>query len=87
VGLPDVAPHYLLVVERQGTLDHLSVEVELVPNIVPTAELRKVVSESVRHHIKSIIGVTADVVVKEPGEIPRSMGKAVRVRDLRPKLG
>jgi len=24
--------------------------------------------------------------VKEPGEIPRSMGKAVRVRDLRPKL-
>jgi len=86
VGLPDVAPHYLLVVERQGTLDHLSVEVELVPNIVPTVELRKVVGESVRHHIKSIIGVTADVVVKEPGEIPRSMGKAVRVRDLRPKL-
>jgi phenylacetate-CoA ligase len=86
VGLPDVAPHYLLVVERKGTLDHLSVEVELVPNVVPTPEMRKVVAQSVRHHIKSIIGVTADVVVKEPGEIPRSMGKAVRVRDLRQKL-
>jgi phenylacetate-CoA ligase len=86
VGLPDVAPHYQLVVERKGTLDHLSVEVELVPNVVPTPELRRVVGETVRHHIKSIIGVTADVVVKEPGEIPRSMGKAVRVRDLRPKL-
>ncbi len=86
VGLPDVAPHYQLVVERKGTLDHLTVEVEMVPNVVPTAELRKVVGESVRHHIKSIIGVTTDVVVKEPGEIPRSMGKAVRVRDLRPKL-
>jgi phenylacetate-CoA ligase len=86
VGLPDVAPHYQLVVERKGTLDHLTVEVELVPNIVPTAELRRVVGESVRHHIKSIIGVTTEVVVKEPGEIPRSMGKAVRVRDLRPKL-
>ncbi len=86
VGLPDVAPHYQLVVERKGTLDHLTVEVEIVPNVVPTAELRRVVGESVRHHIKSIIGVTADVVVKEPGEIPRSMGKAVRVRDLRPKL-
>jgi phenylacetate-CoA ligase len=86
VGLPDVAPHYQLVVERKGTLDHLTVEVEMVPNVVPTAELRRVVGESVRHHIKSIIGVTADVVVKEPGEIPRSMGKAVRVRDLRPKL-
>lgn len=86
VGLPDVAPHYQLVVERKGIMDHLTVEVELVPNIVPTAELRRAVGESVRHHIKSIIGVTTDVLVKEPGEIPRSMGKAVRVRDLRPKL-
>lgn len=86
VGLPDVAPHYQLVVERKGTLDHLTVEVELMQNVVPTPELRRVVGESVRHHIKSIVGVTADVVVKEPGEIPRSMGKAVRVRDLRPKL-
>ena len=86
VGLPDVAPHYQLVVERKGILDHLSVEVELMPNVVPTSEQRKVVGESVRHHIKSIIGVTADVLVMEPGEIPRSMGKAVRVRDLRPKL-
>ena len=86
VGLPDVAPHYQLVVERKGTLDHLTIEVEVMPNVVPTVELRRVVAESVRHHVKSIIGVTADVVVKEPGEIPRSMGKAVRVRDLRPKL-
>jgi phenylacetate-CoA ligase len=87
VGLPDVAPHYQLVLERKGTLDHLTVEVELMPNVVPTNEQRSVVAESVRHHIKSIVGVTADVAVKEPGEIPRSMGKAVRVRDLRPKLG
>ena len=86
VGLPDVAPHYQLVLERKGTLDHLTVEVELMPNVVPTSEQRSVVAESVRHHIKSIVGVTADVAVKEPGEIPRSMGKAVRVRDLRPKL-
>jgi phenylacetate-CoA ligase len=86
VGLPDVSPHYLLVVERKGVLDELTVEVEMNPNAVATMEARAVVAESVRHHIKSIIGVTTDVSVKEPGEIPRSMGKAVRVRDLRPKL-
>jgi len=86
VGLPDVAPHYQLVVERKGIMDHLTVEVEMMPNVVPTKDLRAVVAGSVRHHIKSIIGVTTDVLVKEPGEIPRSMGKAVRVRDLRPKL-
>ena len=31
-----------------------------------------------------MIGISTDVVVKAPGEIPRSQGKAVRVRDLRP---
>ena len=87
VGLPNVAPHYQLVVERQGTLDHLTVEIEALPNAVSTPEFRGAVAESVRHHIKSIIGVTTDVLVKEPGEIPRSMGKAVRVRDLRQKPG
>jgi phenylacetate-CoA ligase len=32
-----------------------------------------------------MVGVSASVVVKKPGEVPRSQGKAVRVRDLRPK--
>ena len=39
----------------------------------------------VARHIKSHIGVTCDVVVKAAGEVPRSQGKAVRVRDARPK--
>ena len=38
-------------------------------------------------HIKSLIGVSADVQVLAPGAVPRSQGKAVRVRDLRPKAG
>jgi phenylacetate-CoA ligase len=32
-----------------------------------------------------MIGVSAAVKVMKPGEVPRSQGKAVRVRDLRPK--
>jgi phenylacetate-CoA ligase len=32
-----------------------------------------------------MIGVTCNVVVKAPGEVPRSQGKAVRVKDLRNK--
>jgi phenylacetate-coenzyme A ligase PaaK-like adenylate-forming protein len=35
------------------------------------------------HHVKSLIGVTCEVAVKAPGEVPRSEGKALRVRDLR----
>ncbi|MCX7960655.1 MAG: phenylacetate--CoA ligase [Burkholderiales bacterium] len=83
VGLPEIAPHYQLVVERRGNLDHLAVEVEAAPGV--PADRYGPVAESARHHIKSMIGITTDVVVKAPGEIPRSQGKAVRVRDLRPR--
>jgi phenylacetate-CoA ligase len=83
VGLPDVAPHYQLVVERKGSMDTLGVEVEAVPIAKPADYA--VIAGRVRHHIKSMIGISAEVMVKKPGEIPRSMGKAVRVRDLRPK--
>ena len=76
VGLPGVAPHYQLVVERKGNLDELTIEVESEDAAA---------AERVRHHVKSMVGVTAGVVVKKPGEVPRSQGKAVRVRDLRPK--
>jgi phenylacetate-CoA ligase len=39
----------------------------------------------VRHHLKSLIGVTARAVIRQPGELPRSQGKAVRIKDLRGK--
>jgi phenylacetate-CoA ligase len=83
VGLPGIAPHYQLVLERRGNLDELTVEVEAaLADETRYPEL----AHMVRHHIKSLIGVTAGVSVKRPGEVPRSQGKAVRVRDLRPKL-
>ena len=81
IGLPGIAPYYQLVVERNGSLDELTVEIE-------AASLDHVLEElenRVRHQIKSMIGVTTRVVAKKPGEVPRSQGKAVRVRDLRPR--
>jgi phenylacetate-CoA ligase len=39
----------------------------------------------VRNHVKAMVGVTCDVVLKAPGEVPRSQGKAIRVKDLRVK--
>jgi phenylacetate-CoA ligase len=81
VGLPGVAPHYQLVVERHGALDELTVEIEAASPAASRDELAR----QVAHHIKSRIGVTAHVSIKQPGEVPRSQGKAVRVRDLRSK--
>jgi len=83
IGLPDIAPHYQLVVERRASLDHLTVETEALPGVEPGAY--EAAARRAAHHIKSLIGITADVAVKKPGEIPRSQGKAVRVRDMRPK--
>jgi phenylacetate-CoA ligase len=83
VDRPCLAPHYQLVVERRGRLDHVTVEVEADIG-VPIAAFPSL-STDAAHHIKSLVGITTDVVIKRPGEIPRSQGKAVRVRDLRPK--
>ncbi len=81
VGLPGIAPHYQLVVERRGSMDELTVEAEAASS---DEKNYSAISEKARQQIKSMIGVTAAVVIKKPGEVPRSQGKAVRVRDLRP---
>ena len=83
VGRPMISPHYQLVVERRGTLDNVTIEVEAQCDV--DAEAYPSIERDIARHIKSMVGITTDVVVKLPGEIPRSQGKAVRVRDLRPK--
>ena len=83
VGRPGLAPHYQLVVTRHGHMDRLRIEVEAQPG-VPEAGWGALAADAT-HHIKSLIGVSAEIVVQAPGSVPRSQGKAVRVRDLRPK--
>jgi phenylacetate-CoA ligase len=83
VGFPGLAPHYQLVLTREGPMDCVTVEVELAAP-APRDELfaAKVAAE-VRDHLKTMVGVTCEVALKAPGEVPRSQGKAVRVKDLR----
>jgi len=83
VGRPMIAPHYQLVVERHGTLDQVTIEVEVEVGV--TADKFQAVAHDVAHYVKSLVGITTTVQIKQPGQIPRSQGKAVRVRDLRPK--
>ena len=83
VGLPNVEAHYQLVVDRDGALDQVAVQVEAAPLLEPSAYAS--VAAQVRHHLKSLIGISCDVSVTAPNTIPRSHGKAVRVIDLRKK--
>jgi len=83
VGQPHIEPHYQLVLQREGNMDTLTVEIEASPDIGPSEY--DDIAKNVVHIIKSRIGVTCRTVVLGPGEVPRSEGKAVRVRDMRPK--
>jgi phenylacetate-CoA ligase len=83
VGFPGLAPHYQIVLTRESVLDAMTVEIELAPDAPADDATRARKAQEVTAHIKSLIGVTCEVAVKSPGEVPRSEGKAVRVRDLR----
>ena len=85
VGFPGMAPHYQIVLTREGVLDVMTVEVEMAPGAPADDASRGQKAGEVVRHIKAHIGVTCEVVVKTPGEVPRSQGKAVRVKDLRKK--
>lgn len=85
VGLPRLSPHYQLVVERKGPLDQVTLEVEAQPALTIDEATCLSIVQTVTHHLKAHLGISCEVVVKRPGEVPRSQGKAVRVRDLRPK--
>ncbi|MBI3140808.1 MAG: phenylacetate--CoA ligase [Rhodocyclales bacterium] len=83
---PKLAPHYVLEVSRPEHLDELDVLVELKPEFAraPQAE-REAAAEDLQHHVKSYIGVSTRVRIVELGGIERSVGKAKRVVDKRPK--
>ena len=79
LSVPEVAPHYQLVVERSGRMDELTVQCEPVSAEVDAAALRTTVETVLREHT----GIRIVVEVLEPGGVPRSEGKAVRVVDRR----
>jgi phenylacetate-CoA ligase len=81
VGFPNTAPHYQLLIRRDGNMDTLDVEVEAAPDVNP--EQYPTIAAKIQHHIKSIVGISCQIIIKQPEEIPRSEGKAVRVKDLR----
>lgn len=83
VGLEGVSPHYQIIVQREGAMDTMTVEVEAEHGIEPAKY--DAMAKEIVHHIKSIIGVSCRVVVLAPEEIARSQGKAVRVKDMRNK--
>jgi phenylacetate-CoA ligase len=82
--VPDVEPHYLLVVRRDSALDTLEVRVEArAPVAEAGVEAMQRLGRVVRRKIFETIGITAEVSIVPPKTVERSAGKAQRVLDLR----
>ena len=81
---PGLAAHYQIEVTREGRLDAIRVLVEAREDFTD-ARSREAQGELLCRHVKELIGVTATVSVVEPGAVERSLGKAKRVIDRRPK--
>jgi phenylacetate-CoA ligase len=84
VGIEGVEPHYQIVVEREGNLDTMQVQVEVSEGVF-SDEIRVLenLSKHIQKEIKDMLGVTCRVKLVEPKTIQRSEGKAQRVIDKR----
>ncbi len=71
-----LTPHFQIEVDRSANLAQLAVRVERSPAGRRSGDE---LADELAGHIKGNIGVTVDVMVAEPGAVPRSAGKAQRV--------
>jgi phenylacetate-CoA ligase len=79
LSVEEVAPVYQLVIERPGTMDELSVRCEPATAGVDAVAL----TTRLEALLKEQTGIRIPVEVADPGSLPRSEGKAVRVVDRR----
>ncbi|MFV0516563.1 MAG: phenylacetate--CoA ligase family protein [Aminipila sp.] len=82
--VPEVSANYLIIVDRQKTMDTLEVKVELDEKFVPDemGELEKI-SSKIKHKLNSVLRIDVKVTLAEHKTIERSEGKAKRVIDKR----
>ncbi|PYE15904.1 phenylacetate-CoA ligase [Williamsia limnetica] len=82
--VPALSPQFQCVLERAGRMDNLIVKVEARPGVL--SDQHAAASMALQTLIKNRIGVTVTVDIVGPEGIERSVGKAKRLIDKRPKI-
>lgn len=84
MGIPEIEPHYQIIVDRKGYLDVIEVWVEVGEDIFAATmgDLERF-QRKVQAQIYNVLNIQVAVKLKEPKTIQRSEGKAVRVVDKR----
>ena len=82
--MSETAPHYLLIVERDGNLDTLKLMVEVQEQFF-SDEIKQLeaLRRKITQKLQSTLGISVDVKLVEPKTIERTAGKAQRVIDNR----
>ncbi|MGF6648769.1 MULTISPECIES: phenylacetate--CoA ligase PaaK [Paraburkholderia] len=78
-----LAPHYQIVLTKEGPLDVLTLNVEACPETAPDTAALAAAKQALSYDIKALIGISAVVNVLPVNGIERSVGKARRVVDKR----
>jgi phenylacetate-CoA ligase len=86
VGMDEIGPHYEIVVKKDGYMDMIEVNVELLDDslLVSFSALEKLQSK-IRAKIYMVLNIDVPVKLVEPESLKRFVGKAQRVVDLRNK--
>jgi phenylacetate-CoA ligase len=86
MGMKEVGNNYLIVVEKDGALDRLTVKTEVGPDIfMDDSRPLNALKEKIRSTLQASISINPKVELHESGYLPVSEGKAVRVKDTRAK--
>jgi phenylacetate-CoA ligase len=84
MDIPGVAPHYQVILTREGALDDVEVHVEVTPDFAfDEIKALEALQRRVKGEIAAVLAVNVGVKLVEPKSIQRSEGKAKRVVDLR----
>ncbi len=84
ITVPQIGPHYQLILRRENHLDSLEVQVELIDGslLERFAELEQL-EQSIRSKLRTVLGLDCRVTLVQPRSITRYEGKAKRVIDMR----
>lgn len=82
--IPEVNPIYLLIVDKQGNMDTLEIQLEIGEEYLPDemSEL-EMIKRKIKHKIESVLGISVILKLVEHNTLIRSEGKAKRVIDRR----
>ena len=84
MGIPQIGPHYQLVVTRQGCMDNLEVKVELIDStLLENYSELETLQRTIQGKIHTVLGLMLKITLVEPKSLQRFQGKAQRILDLR----